>query len=102
GISRDTVRSATLIPTFKSSPWILGAPHRGLAAAIRQRERGFQGYRRETHDGAPGQPGPVVAEPSPLPTQDGVRGDDDQRLLPASPQPGQRDPKEPVATAQPR
>jgi hypothetical protein len=35
GISRDTVRSATLIPTFKSSPWILGAPHRGLAAAIR-------------------------------------------------------------------
>ena len=35
GISRDTVRSATLIPTFKSAPWILGAPHRGIAAAIR-------------------------------------------------------------------
>ena len=62
----------------------------------------FRGDRRAAHDGAAGAPGPVVAEPSPLPAQDGVRGDDDQRLLPASPQPGQRDPKEPVATAQPR
>src|SRR5260370_24507713 len=34
--------------------------------------------------------------------QDGVRGDDYQSLPPASPQPGQRDPKEPVAPAQPR
>ena len=41
--------------------------------------------RRAAHDGAAGEPGPVVAEPSPpLPAQDGVRGDDDQRLLPAS------------------
>ena len=44
----------------------------------------------------------MLAEAATLPTQDGVRGDDDQRLLPASPQPGQRDPKEPVAAAQPR
>ena len=36
GISRETVRSATSIPSFRSSPWILGAPHRGLAAAIRR------------------------------------------------------------------
>ena len=46
---------------------------------------------------APGGPagacGPVLAEAATLPTQDGVRGDDDQRLLPASPQPGQRDQK---------
>jgi hypothetical protein len=63
---------------------------------------GFRGDRRATYDGAAGAPDPVVAEPSPLPAQDGVRGDDDQRLLPASPQPGQRDPKEPVAAAQPR
>src|SRR4029450_11037471 len=35
GISRETVRSATSIPSFKSSPWILGAPHRGFASAIR-------------------------------------------------------------------
>src|SRR6516165_37033 len=35
GRSRETVRSATSIPSFCSSPWIRGAPHRGFAAAIR-------------------------------------------------------------------
>src|SRR5882724_12393648 len=34
GISRETVRSATSMPSLRSSPWILGAPHRGFAAAI--------------------------------------------------------------------
>src|SRR5258708_20017273 len=57
---------------------------------------------RAAHRGPPGDLGPVVAETSPLPAQDGVRGDDYQSLPPASPQPGQRDPKEPVAPAQPR
>ena len=28
--SRETVRSATSMPTFKSSPWILGAPPSGI------------------------------------------------------------------------
>jgi hypothetical protein len=32
---RETVRSATSIPSFHSSPWIRGAPQRGLASAIR-------------------------------------------------------------------
>ena len=31
GIRRETVRSATSIPSFCSSPWIRGAPQRGLA-----------------------------------------------------------------------
>ena len=34
GISRETVRSATSMPSFLSSPWILGAPHRRFIAAI--------------------------------------------------------------------
>jgi hypothetical protein len=34
GISRETVRSATSMPSFSSSPWILGAPHKGFIAAI--------------------------------------------------------------------
>src|SRR3989454_5091397 len=34
-MSRETVRSATWKPSFSSSPWILGAPQRGLAAVIR-------------------------------------------------------------------
>jgi hypothetical protein len=35
GSSRETVRSAMLIPSLTSSPWIRGAPHSGFAAAIR-------------------------------------------------------------------
>ena len=34
GMSRETVRSEMLIPNLSSSPWIRGAPHRGLASAI--------------------------------------------------------------------
>src|SRR2546422_1978963 len=35
GSSRETVRSATSMPSFRSSPWILGAPQRGFAVARR-------------------------------------------------------------------
>jgi hypothetical protein len=34
GIRREIVRSATSIPSLRSSPWIRGAPHSGLAAVI--------------------------------------------------------------------
>ena len=34
GSSRETVRSATSIPSLRSSPWIRGAPQRGFATAI--------------------------------------------------------------------
>ena len=33
GISLETVRSATAMPSLRSSPWILGAPHRGFAVS---------------------------------------------------------------------
>src|SRR6516162_3486793 len=36
GSSRETVRSATSMPSFTSSPWMRGAPHKGFAAAIRE------------------------------------------------------------------
>src|SRR5207247_344936 len=56
----------------------------GAPQGIRRRHLGNQGFNlgadgRAAHDGAAGAPGPVVAEPSPRPAQDGVRGDDDQR-----------------------
>ena len=35
GERRETVRSATLIPSLRSSPWMRGAPHRGFAVAMR-------------------------------------------------------------------
>ncbi|MGH7334640.1 MAG: integrase core domain-containing protein [Candidatus Rokuibacteriota bacterium] len=34
GMSRETVRSATSMPSFKSFPWMRGAPHKGFAAAV--------------------------------------------------------------------
>src|SRR5258708_24925014 len=34
GSRRETVRSATSMPSFRSSPWIRGAPQSGFAAAI--------------------------------------------------------------------
>ncbi len=34
GIRRETGRSATSIPSFRSSPWILGAPHSRFASPI--------------------------------------------------------------------
>jgi hypothetical protein len=33
-VRRETVRSATSMPSFRSSPWIRGTPHSGLAATI--------------------------------------------------------------------
>src|SRR5438093_882331 len=35
GMSRETVRSATARPSFRSSPWIRGAPQSGFAVAMR-------------------------------------------------------------------
>src|SRR5438132_11533349 len=42
-MSRETVRSATWKPSFSSSPWTLGAPQRGLAAAIRMTRAAIAG-----------------------------------------------------------
>jgi len=46
--------------------------------------------------GPAGELGPVLAETTPLPPQDSAGGDDDERLLPPGPDPGQRDPEEAV------
>jgi hypothetical protein len=43
--------------------------------------------------------GPILAEPSPLPTQDGVGRDDHERLLPPGPDFGKADPEEAVTSA---
>jgi hypothetical protein len=43
--------------------------------------------------------GPILAEPSPLPSQDGVGRDDHERLLPPGPDVGKADPEEAVTSA---
>src|SRR5262245_31958660 len=102
-MSLETVRSATVIPSFKSSPWILGAPHRGLAAAIRltkARTSAFDG--RAAHGGLPGQLRPVLAEATALPSQDGRGGHNHEGAPPPGPDAGQSDPEEPIPWAEVR
>jgi hypothetical protein len=101
GSSRETVRSATLIPSLTSSPWMRGAPHRGVAVAMASDESldlGVDGG--PTSASAPRELRPVLATATPLPSQDGVGRHDDQRLSPARPDAGQPDPKEAIGRAQ--
>ena len=57
--------------------------------------------RRAAPGGPAGEPGPVLAEAAPLPTQDGVGGHDDERRPPPGPDPGEPDPEEAIRPAQP-
>jgi hypothetical protein len=102
GISRETVRSATSMPSFLSSPWILGAPHRRFIAAIflmRAVISALIGGR--AHPRAVGEPRPVLTEATVLPPQDRVGRHDDQSLPPAGPDSGQPNPQEAICPAQP-
>src|SRR6266566_662505 len=101
GMSRETVRSATWKPSFSSSPWILGAPQRGLAAVIRVTRAAISGLT----GGRPrvGRPESLVQcsrKPAPLPPQNGVGSNDHKRLSPPGPDPGQRHPGKPISRAE--
>ena len=96
GISRETVRSATWMPSFRSSPWMRGAPQRGLAWPCGNQSPDFGVNGRRTSGRAAREPGPIVAKAAPLPPQDGVRGHDHEGPPPPGPGPGQPDPEKPV------
>ena len=101
GSSRETVRSATSIPSLRSSPWILGAPHKGLVAAIvlmRAAVSARIGGRPASRPA--GEPRPVLTEATALPPQDRVGRHDDQSPPPASPDSGQPHPQETIHRAQ--
>src|SRR5436309_12492071 len=99
-MSRETVRSATRKPSFSSSPWILGAPQRGLAAAIRVTRAAISGLTRGRASGGPtGEVGPVLTETAPPPPQNGVGSNDHKRLSPPGPDSGQGRPEEPIFRA---
>jgi hypothetical protein len=55
---------------------------------------------RATSARGPRELGPVLAEATPLPSQDGVGRHDDQRLSPASPDSGEPDPEEAIRRTQ--
>src|SRR5437667_816256 len=97
-MSRETVRSATWKPSFSSSPWILGAPQRGLAAAIRVTRAAISGLTGgRPRVGRPESLVPVLAETAPLPPQHGVGGNNHEGVPPPGPDPGQRHPEEPIS-----
>jgi hypothetical protein len=101
-ISRETVRSATSMPSFLSSPWILGAPPQEIHRRHCSDEGGdLRVDRRAAHPRAAGEPRPVLTEATVLPPQDSVGRHDDQSLPPAGPDSGQPHPQEAICPAQP-
>ena len=55
---------------------------------------------RATSGWASGEPGPVLAEATPLPAQDGVGSHDHESLSPPGPDAGQPDPEKAIRSAQ--
>src|ERR671918_1189066 len=100
---RETVRSATSMSSFKSSPWMRGAPQRVIRVGHLPDQGGDLGIDARTTSGSPTRElDPVLAEAAALPAQDGVGRDDDQRLPPTGPDSGQAGPKQAVGLAEPR
>ena len=78
-----------------------GAPHKGFAAAIFLTRAVISALTRRAASGGPaGELGPVLAEASALPSQDGVGRHDDQSLPPAGPDSGQPDPEQAIHRAE--
>ena len=77
-----------------------GAPHRGFAAAIVLTRAAISALTGGRPPGPARTAGPVLADASPLPSEDGIRRDDDQRRLPAGPDSGQANPDQTVGRAE--
>src|ERR1700681_1017976 len=75
-----TVDSATSIPSINNSPWIRGAPHSGFSRFMRRISAQISDDPWTTAHAA-GLPVPVGAETAPVPTDHGLRLDDDNRVL---------------------
>ena len=100
GMKRETLRSPMSMPSLSNSPWILGAPQDGLALAIWRMSALVCGGDLVLRWRAPTRlPTPKQAEASPVPADDGVWFDDDQRVRPARPEMGEYDPEGAVTLA---
>src|SRR5215475_14570871 len=67
------------MPSLRSSPWILGAPHNGLAMLIADQSANFQQYSWSAA-AVPRFPAPIRSETGTMPTDDGIGLHDRQRL----------------------
>ena len=82
----------------------LGMDSRGAPEWIRRDHSADQGFDlgadgRATAGGPGGELGPVLAEATSLPPQDGVRRHDHERPPPSGPDSGEHDPEEPISSA---
>src|SRR5262245_19452338 len=97
---RETVRSATSMPSLRSSPWMRGRPPQGIRRGHFPDEGCDLGVDGRAASRGPTRPlSPVLAEASALSSQDGVGRDDDQRLQPAGPDSGEADPQQTIHRA---
>ena len=60
----------------------------------------LEAYAWAARQGPGGELGPVLAEATPLPPQNGVGSNDHKRLSPPGPDPGQRHPEKPISRAE--
>jgi len=82
----------------------LGMDSRGAPEWIRRDHSADQGFDlaadgRATAGGPGGELGPVLAEATSLPPQDGVRSHDHERPPPSGPDSGEHDPEKPISSA---
>src|SRR5262249_17397204 len=88
-----TLVSPMVMPNLSSSPWMWGAPHRGLSRLIcRIKSRTSRGTAGRPGLAAAHFPGPEQAKALAMPRDDGLRPDDGQRRAPVLPNTRQDDP----------
>src|SRR5216684_4003364 len=99
---RATLRSETSKPSFKSSPWILGAPPvRILRCQATDQGPNLLADPRPA-PALSGSPAPVEAKAGSMPPDHGLRFHDEQHVRPAGPQMPERGPEEAVEASQRR
>ena len=76
-----------------------GAPERVRSGHSYDKALDLSIDRRAAHGGPARELGPVLTEAPPPPAQNGLGGNDHERLSPPGPDPGQRHPEEPISGA---
>jgi hypothetical protein len=100
GISLETVRSATSIPSFRVRRGFWGRPTRIRLSHTPDKSPDLGADGRAATSRLAGALGPVLAGAAPPPTQDGIGRHDHEGRSPPRPHPGQADPEEPLAAVQ--
>src|SRR6266481_452469 len=92
-----TLACATGMPSFRSSPWMRGAPQRGLTRLhLPDQIANFRRYRWATF-ATPTLPSPIEAKSLAMPGDNSLRFDKEQRRSPIVPQPREPNPQDSIS-----